>query len=228
MIRLCLNNRWAGRLPGRKAVEAIENDSAGRSGRGARRPWRKAMLTLAASVTMLAGMAAAPTPADAFTWSAHGSYGQVGVPVARVGWVPNGIGFEQIQVPGRIVKESPLYANRDQWVCIKHRTWELSYGNWSLKDKTTNCGWIYANQTYINDPGYNSPYNPIAGTNLGYDVVVTWQLSSGLQVADMTIDYQVGNGYNLDLQCANYSSVYCSPVSNYGAVAIYMPYSIHP
>jgi hypothetical protein len=201
---------------------------ARRPGTRSRRLRRTAFLALAAVlVTTIAG-ALHPSDASAFTWTGHGSYGQVGVPVARVGWVPNGIGFEQIQVPGRIVKESPLYANRDQWVCIKHRAWKLSYGSWSLEDKTTNCGWIYANQTYINDPGYNSPYNPIAGTNLGYDVVITWKLSSGLQVADMTIDYQVGNGYNLDLQCANHSSVYCSPVSKYGAVAIYPPQSIHP
>jgi hypothetical protein len=187
----------------------------------ARKGLRRAAVLVLLICAMIQILAATPATAHAFTWSGHGSYGKVGVPVARVGFATIGGGFEQIRVPQRLITESPRYAGQDQYVCIKHRTWQLDLGKWSLQSVTRNCGWILANQTQIPDAGYTSAYTPITGTFLGYDVVVTWQLRNGVQVGDLTVDYQVGNGYDRDLQCALHYTVHCSPDNVHGAIAIF-------
>jgi hypothetical protein len=201
---------------------------AGRPGRRSRRLGWTAFLALAAVLATTIAGALHPSDASAFTWSGHGSYGPVGVPVAQVGWATVGGGFEQLQAPQRVIKESPAYAKQDQYVCITHYTWEwdggFDYENaalpgyWILSDATKNCGWIYASQTYIYDAGYRSAYNPIWGTDLHYNVKVTWQLRSGVTVGDITINYQVGNGWDNDLRCVAGVSCFADPVVNTVAI----------
>ena len=175
---------------------------------------------LAATILVtLATVGFAAPSAQAFTWSGHGSYGTVQVPVAHLGFTDISGTFESLRVPPRVIGESPAYRSQDQYVCITHRTWELGGSGWYLRDSVRNCGWIAAAQTSIQDNGYTSRYTPVIGTPLGYDVLVTWQLRNGTKIADEQIDYQVGNGYTRDLQCVNYPSVHCT-VYPQGALAV--------
>jgi len=118
-----------------------------------------------------------PVSAQAYTTAlAKGSYGSVEVP--RVAADGRGL---TVTNWARTIGESPDYRNSAQRVCVTHRLWEWIPDtppsippSWKVILKTTQCGWISAEQDAIQDWG--AVFSGLSIYDYYYtDLTVTWK-----------------------------------------------------
>ena len=137
--------------------------------------------------------------AAAVTIRTNGSPGSAEIPYAYARYASFASGT--ITAPARTVHESPVYARRDQYVCVTPRLWALStnllgHQRWKLDDKLTDCRWIRAASTSVAVNGAEfSELDPYIGYSV--DVVITWQLKDGTRIGKRIYDYT----FKADYQC---------------------------
>jgi hypothetical protein len=217
ITRFCTSNRPEGTLGRKESAPAVNKGPLARLA-SSRLVRSASLLTIVTMVVAGTLDLVAPQSAAAFAVTSHGSPGFVGVPPAILEYGNYGTS-EVLKAPARYIYESPLYASRDQHVCITHHTWErVGINSFTLRDAQTRCGWIHAAETRILDGPYTSSFQPLWMTYVAYDVVVSWGLPNGVPIGDKAVRYEVGDGYNMDLRCK--SNLSCWPNSDEDVIAL--------